>query len=240
MLRLVTNGGLANTWLTRRPPTASIPPFDDRCLSLVETRPLPPLFDRTRAVIDDDADHRRTVVVVAQVCAGDVEAMSYLYARYSGSVFSYVCTIVRDNDDAADVTQDVFLKLMKVLPQYDARRARFTAWLLRIARNAAIDRLRESRSTVTVDGAAEVGRDDPMTGNDRDALRDALADLTDAQRKVLFLCEHVGLPAGEVGRRLGKGEGAVHTMNHRARLAARRRLLEMDVMPTTTRTQQAA
>lgn len=204
------------------------------------TRALPPLFEHAPSIVEDDADHKRTAAVVERICAGDVDAMSYLYARYSNSVFSYVRSIVRDHDDAADVTQDVFLKLMTVLPQYDAQRARFAAWLLRVARNAAIDSLRESRSSVAVADAVTVGREDPMSGNDRDVLRRAFADLTEAQRKVLFLCEHVGLPAVEVGRRLGKREAAVHTMHHRARVAARRRLLEMDVMPATTRSRELA
>lgn len=205
------------------------------------SRALPPLFEHARSIVEDEADHKRTNAVVEQICAGNVDAMGYLYARYSNSVFSYVRSIVRDHDDAADVTQDVFLKLMTVLPQYDAQRARFAAWLLRVARNAAIDSLRESRASVTVaDAAAGLGREDATSGNDRDVLRQAFADLTDAQRKVLFLCEHVGLPAVEVGRRLGKREAAVHTMHHRARVAARRRLLEMDVMPATTRSRELA
>ena len=216
--------------------TASAGKVDGRGGS--RTRAVPRLFVRTRAIRDDDADHRRTAAAVEQSCAGDAAGMSYLYSRYSGCVYSYVLSIVRDDDDAADVTQDVFLKLMTVLPQYDARRARFTAWLFRIARNAAIDKLRESRRLVPVEPAADVAREDPTSGNAREALRHALADLTDAQRNVLFLCEHVGLSAGEVARRLGKQAGAINTMHHRARIAARRRLREMDAMPATTRSRE--
>ena len=196
---------------------------------------LPPLFEHTRSIVEDDEERRRTAVAVQQVLDGDPEGFTYLYSRYSGPVYSYVCSIVRDRDDAADVTQQVFLKLMTAFPQYDVKRARFAAWILRVARNAAIDWLRESRAVVDSAEAIEIAQEDAPTRSDREVLRHALADLTDNQRKVLFLCEHVGLPAGEVGQRLGKREAAIHTMHHRARIAARRKLLEMDVRPATGR-----
>ena len=196
---------------------------------------IPPLFEHTRSIVDNATEQRRTAVAIQKVLDGDADGLSYLYARYSGAIYSYVCSIVRDRDDAADVTQQVFLKLITALPQYDARRARFAAWILRVARNAAIDSLRQSRCAVSAPAAFEIGQEDAATRHHREVLRQALAELTDGQRKVLFLREHVGLPAGEVARRLGKREAAVHTMHHRARVAARRRLLEMDVMPATGR-----
>jgi RNA polymerase sigma-70 factor (ECF subfamily) len=196
---------------------------------------IPPLFEHTRSIVDDAAERRRTAVAIRQLCDGDADGLSYLYLRYSGPVYSYVSSIVRNRDDAADVTQQVFLKLMTAFPQYDVRRARFAAWILRVARNAAIDWLRESRGSVSAPEAIEIAHEDATTRTDREVLRDALAALTENQRKVLFLREHVGLPACEVAQRLGKREAAVHTMHHRARVAARRRLLEMDVMPATGR-----
>jgi RNA polymerase sigma-70 factor, ECF subfamily len=199
---------------------------------------IPPLFEHTRSIVEDAAERRRTAVAVGKVLDGDPDGLTYLYSRYSGPVYSYVCSIVRDRDDAADVTQQVFLKLMTALPQYDVQRARFAAWILRVARNAAIDWLRGSRNAVSVSETIEIAHEDPSTRNDREVLRDALAELTDGQRKVLFLREHVGLPANEVALRLGKREAAVHTMHHRARVAARRRLLEMDVMPATGRSME--
>jgi RNA polymerase sigma-70 factor (ECF subfamily) len=201
---------------------------------------IPPLFQHTRSIVDDAAERRRTAIAIRQVFDGDPAGLSYLYSRYSGPVYSYVCSIVRDRDDAADVTQQVFLKLMTAFPQYDVRRARFAAWILRVARNAAIDWLRESSAAVSAPEGIEIAQEDATTRSDREVLRHALADLTDGQRKVLFLREHVGLPAGEVARRLGKREAAVHTMHHRARVAARRRLLEMDVMPATGRSPRLA
>jgi RNA polymerase sigma-70 factor (ECF subfamily) len=196
---------------------------------------VPPLFKHTRSIVEDAAERRRTAVAIRQLFDGDADGLSYLYSRYSGPVYSYVCSIVRDRDDAADVTQQVFLKLMTAYPQYDVRRARFAAWILRVARNAAIDWLRESRGAASALEAIEIAHEDATTRTDREVLRQALAALTENQRKVLFLREHVGLPACEVAQRLGKREAAVHTMHHRARVAARRSLLEMDVMPATGR-----
>jgi RNA polymerase sigma-70 factor (ECF subfamily) len=199
---------------------------------------VPPLFEHTRSIVEDAGERRRTAVAIRQLFDGDADGLSYLYSRYSGPVYSYVCSIVRDRDDAADVTQQVFLKLMTSYPQYDVRRARFAAWILRVARNAAIDFLRESRGAVSALDGIEIAHEDATTRTDREVLRQALAALTENQRKVLFLREHVGLPACEVAQRLGKREAAVHTMHHRARVAARRRLLEMDVMPATGRSRE--
>jgi RNA polymerase sigma-70 factor (ECF subfamily) len=199
---------------------------------------IPPLFEHTRSIVEDAGERRRTAVAIRQLFDGDADGLSYLYSRYSGPVYSYVCSIVRDRDDAADVTQQVFLKLMTAYPHYDVRRARFAAWILRVARNAAIDFLRESRGAVSALDGIEIAHEDATTRTDREVLRHALAALTENQRKVLFLREHVGLPACEVAQRLGKREAAVHTMHHRARVAARRRLLEMDVMPATGRSRE--
>ena len=200
---------------------------------------LPPLFQRTRSIGDDEAERRRTAAAVRAALQGDGEGLSYLYSRYSGGIYSYVYSIVRDSEDAADVTQQVFLKLMTALPRYNSERAGFAAWILRVARNAAIDSLRESR-TVSSSEADDLVHEEPATAANRDSLRDALAGLTDGQRKVLFLREHVGLSAQEVGQRLGKNEAAVHTLHHRARVAARKHLLEMDVAPATLRSRETA
>lgn len=199
---------------------------------------IPPLFAHTASIADDEEEQRRTAAAVRRAAVGDPEGMSYLYERYSGPVYSYVCSIVRNRDDAADVTQQVFLKLITALPRYDARRARFAAWILRVARNAAIDSLRASRNSVASE-AEEGGSEEPKDNSDRELLRHVLADLTDAQRKVLFLREHVGLSASEVGEQLGKKEAAIHTLHHRARLAARRRLVQLDATPATRRVPEA-
>src|SRR3712207_9030032 len=61
----------------------------------------------------------------------------------------YVTSIVRDEHEAEDITQHVFTKLLTVLPRYEQREVPFSAWILRVARNVAVDHLRTRRPTPT-------------------------------------------------------------------------------------------
>ncbi len=77
--------------------------------------------------------------------AGDHDALAFLYARYADNVHGYVRGIVHDHHEAEDVTQQVFAKLMQAIGRYEPREAPFLAWLMRLARNAALDHLRRQR-----------------------------------------------------------------------------------------------
>jgi RNA polymerase sigma-70 factor (ECF subfamily) len=74
--------------------------------------------------------------------AGDRDALGFLYARYADDVYDHVRSIVQDPHDAEDVTQQVFAELIHSIDKYDAREVPFLAWLLRVARNLAVDQLR--------------------------------------------------------------------------------------------------
>ena len=92
-------------------------------------------------------------MAVARAKEGDHEALRFLYVTYSHNIYGYVRSIVRDDHEAEDVTQHVFAKLMTTIVKYDDRGVPFFAWLLRLARNVAIDHLRANRLTPTEDGA---------------------------------------------------------------------------------------
>ena len=83
-------------------------------------------------------------VVAAQ--AGDMEAIRFLYLRYKDNVYGYVLSIVREQHEAEDCTQQVFMKLISAIHKYEPRTVPFTAWILRVARNIAIDHLRQRRA----------------------------------------------------------------------------------------------
>src|SRR6201997_1588537 len=91
----------------------------------------------------------KTSLAVARAKEGDQDAIRFLYITYSHNIYGYVRSIMRDDHEAEDVTQHVFAKLMTSLGKYDDRGVPFFAWLLRLARNVAIDHLRSNRLTPT-------------------------------------------------------------------------------------------
>lgn len=95
--------------------------------------------------------------------AGDREALGFLYARYADNVHGYVRSIVHDPHDAEDVTQQVFAELIHMIGRYEEREVPFFAWILRVARNLAVDQLR-CRRMIPVEEASEA-----LLYRDRDA-----------------------------------------------------------------------
>jgi RNA polymerase sigma-70 factor (ECF subfamily) len=164
---------------------------------------------------------------------GERDAIRFLYVRYADNVYGYVRSIVRGDHEAEDVTQEVFLKLMGAIRKYERRSVPFSAWLLRVARNVALDHLRRSRTTPCeeVRGADE-SSDAAASERSRD-LREAFASLPDEQRTVLMLRHVVGLTPGEIADRLGRTEASVHGLHHRGRRVLRAQLVDAELAPAT-------
>ena len=141
-------------------------------------------------------------------------------------MYGYVCSIVRDEHEAEDITQHIFAKLVTALGRYEPRVAPFSAWILRVAHNAAIDHTRTRRPVPYGDvhsNGVEIEVD--VTGRERFAdLRLALDALPSEQRDVIVLRFLIGLSPREIATRLGRSEDAVHGLQHRGR---RRLRLEM-------------
>jgi len=95
-----------------------------------------------KTTLDDRGDRAIVQAAINRAKQGDDEALRFLYVRYADNVYGYVTSIVRDEHEAEDITQHVFTKLMLVLPKYEPRKVPFSAWLLRLAHNAALDHLR--------------------------------------------------------------------------------------------------
>ena len=177
----------------------------------------------------------RTRLAVARAKEGDQEAMRFLYISYSNNVYGYIRSIVRDDHEAEDLTQHVFAKLMTTLVKYDDRGVPFFAWLIRLARNVAIDYLRANRVTPTEDAI----NPSPTTGTNVDrieAVKAALAALPEDQREVVVLRHVVGLTPAEIADRMGRTESAIHGLHHRGRRAFQRKLTQLDSTPSTRRT----
>jgi len=191
-------------------------------------------FRRVGRLAEDEAGNRAVAQAVTRAKQGDREALRYLYVHYADHVYGYVASIVRDDYEAEDVTQHVFAKLMTVLPKYEPREVPFSAWILRVARNVAVDHMRQRRAI-----PCEEVRDLETHANDDESsrhrslgLRDALATLPEDQRQVVVMRHLIGLTPGEIAGCLGRSEPSIHGLHHRGRGALRTALAEMDCSPT--------
>src|SRR3954449_8254287 len=190
-------------------------------------------FRRRSTVVDSEEQRRLVARGVARAKTGDSEAVGFLYIRYADNVYGYVRSIVGDDHEAEDVTQHVFAKLLTVIVKYEERSAPFSAWILRVARNVAVDHMRRSRAKPCeeVHGLDEI---DESSGSDRlQSLSDALLGLPEEQRSVLMLRHLVGLTPGEIAEELGRSEASIHGLHHRGRRALKRELTEVGLAPAS-------
>jgi RNA polymerase sigma-70 factor (ECF subfamily) len=168
---------------------------------------------------------------VTRAKAGDSEGLHYLYVRYADDVQRYVTGFIRDHHEAEDITQNVFAKLMTAIKKYEEREVPFDAWVMRVARNAALDHLRAKRAVPTAEvRLTDTGRAETALDRSR-ALRQALEDLPEDQREVLVLRHIAGLSPVEIASTLDKSESSVHGLHHRGRRSLRANLVELDAAP---------
>jgi RNA polymerase sigma-70 factor (ECF subfamily) len=162
---------------------------------------------------------------------GDEDAMRFLYLRYADNVYGYVCSIVRDEHEAEDVTQQIFAKLMTALRRYEPRSVPFSAWILRIAHNAAIDSMR-ARRAVPCEEVRSPELEDASVARERATdLQEAIAKLPEEQREVIVMRFVLGLAPKEIAERIGRSEDAVHGLQHRGRITLRRELTALQSAP---------
>jgi RNA polymerase sigma-70 factor (ECF subfamily) len=150
--------------------------------------------------------------------ADDIES---LVATHRQGVHRYLCRIVGSADTAHDLTQEVFLRASRAgVPGANDIGQR--AWVFRIARNLALNHLRDSRRRPEL--VALVERGTAATQELAMAVREALAALPDVDRDVFLLRESVGLSYDEIAEACGLTANAVGLRLHRARLALREAL----------------
>ena len=175
---------------------------------------------------------------------GDRAAFDALVQSYQELAFRAAYLIVRDEDDAADVAQDAFVRAYRSLNAFDTRR-RFRPWLLRIVTNVALN---SARSSGRRDAATERLARDAGTGNDQrpDAAAEAaeqservwaaIANLPDDDQRLIYLRYFLGTSEAEAAELIGRPVGTVKSRLHRA-LKRLRRVIEdgyPDLLPYAT------
>ena len=162
--------------------------------------------------------------LVAGLSAGDSEVALVFVRRFQSRVYGLALAIVRDPQEAEEVAQDTFVRAWRYAASYDPRRGPVTAWLLTIARNAALDCVRAKgrrREQLTFEPLEMIGEpvgDDGVTSPHEDfsTVADALRSLPTEQRDALMAASYYGLTAREVSEAWGVPLGTIKT---RLRLA---------------------
>lgn len=185
-----------------------------------------------RAGEDGDRDLESRAISAAK--AGDWDALSYLYSRYADDVRRFVQSIVRDRHAAEDITHDVFAKLIRAIQKYEEREVPFAAWIMRVARNAALDHVRSRRQIPVEEVWISEDGEEQTSFEYTHALKAALAELPESQREVLVLRHIGGLSPAEIAERLGKTEASIQGLHHRGRAALKISLLQLGVAPVTS------
>jgi RNA polymerase sigma-70 factor (ECF subfamily) len=183
---------------------------------------------------------RRVSQAVRRAQAGDREALGFLYACYADNVHGYVRSIVHDAHEAEDVTQQVFAKLIHVIGKYEERDVPFFAWVLRVARNLAVDHLRRQRLVPVEEvRTSDAGSGDPAAGRPMTMLCDVLSELPKDQCEVLVLRHFAGFSPTEIARRTGRSEGSIHGLHHRGRRTLQVELTNRGAAPATIGSRRA-
>jgi RNA polymerase sigma-70 factor, ECF subfamily len=170
-----------------------------------------------------------TSALITRIAAGDRDAFSRFYDLLAPTAFGLIRRVLRDPEAAAEVLQEVFWQVWREAPQYDPTRGSPEAWLVMRAKTRAIDRLRSIRRrdrtfVAPVDEsvaqrAGEPAENPAVVAEDRGLVQTALAQLPEAQRRVIELAFFDGLTQSEIATRLGEPLGTVKT---RARLGLER------------------
>ena len=167
-------------------------------------------------------------VLVERLLSGDEEAVRTLYARFARPVYSLGFRLLGSVEAAEELTQDVFLAAWRKAARFDAARGRLSTWLMAIAHNLAVDRLRRDTGSgrptlVLVEEVPErqVESDvDPIL--ERDSARRAMESLSDAERRLVVRAYFRGLTAREIAEADGIPLGTVKTRLRTALIKLRR------------------
>lgn len=164
------------------------------------------------------------VTLLPAVAKGNVSAFEEFYDRYAPTIYGLLLRILSNVDDAQEVLQETFVKAWSSAKMFDAVRGSEVAWLISIARSRGIDRLRsrkiryeredEAGREISIHSSfveTTTGADQAIQSEESRAVRSALEELPEAQRKALELAYFEGLSQSEIAEKLGEPLGTIKT-----------------------------
>jgi RNA polymerase sigma-70 factor (ECF subfamily) len=182
--------------------------------------------------VPDDATTAAEVRrLVERAQKGDRKALEELYLIHFDRIYSYLQMTVGNRHDAEDLTNQTFVKMLERIGSFEWRKVPISAWLFRIAHNLAMDHFRahrrwqpEEEPPEPADSVELSAEDEAMQSIGRQSMLEMIEGLSTDQRQVLTLKFVFNFPNGDVATILGKTEGAVKSLQHRALASLQREL----------------
>jgi RNA polymerase sigma-70 factor (ECF subfamily) len=156
------------------------------------------------------------------------ERIAALYETHQAGLRRYLRRFVGSDHDAEDLVHVVFLRVIRALPNYRHRGYGVEAWIYRIARNAAIDHLRERSREVLADELPERSVDRGPSWDAGIDLRTSLDDLSTAERRLVVMRLLMGMSSKDVARVEQRTPSSVDCAHHRVTAKLRRQLRQWE------------
>ena len=177
-------------------------------------------------------DQNATIrVLVERAQKGDRAALEELYLIHFDRIYSYLHMSVGNRHDAEDLTTQTFLKMLESIGKFRWRTAPFSAWLFRIAHNLAMDHFRANRRWQPEEdvpepdpGEESAAEEEALESIGRKSMLDLIENLSREQQQVLTLKFVFNFSNGEAATILGKTEGAIKSLQHRALVSLQKQI----------------
>ena len=146
------------------------------------------------------------------------EAFSYLYDQYSNALYGIILQIAGNDENAADVLQETFIKIWQNFDKYDPQRGKLYTWMLNIARNAAIDFRRSKNQSMQAkirdieNSVDEISKENyTLNPTDNIGVKELMQKLKPDHRLLIDLAFFKGFTHDEISKHLGIPLGTVKT-----------------------------
>jgi RNA polymerase sigma-70 factor (ECF subfamily) len=178
-----------------------------------------------------ESETKRVRALVDRAKKGDRDALEELYLIHFDRIYSYLHVSVGNRHDAEDLTTQTFLKMLESIGKFRWQSAPFSAWLFRIAHNLAMDHFRAARRWQPEEEVPEPEPDESTSAEagaldaiGRKSMLELIEELSPEQQQVLTLKFVFNFPNADVATILGKTEGAIKSLQHRALVSLQKQL----------------
>ncbi len=167
--------------------------------------------------------------IIQEVLDGNQDRYAELVERYFKGLIIHCERIVGDRDDAEDIAQEAFIKAYERLNSFDAKRARFSTWLYKIATNKALDHLRKNKRKFNVEDVERLAESTMplyMEEEEREAVRKAVLELVPPEyRQIVEAYYWQGKSYQQIAKEMDKPVNTIGTWMHRAKLQLKEKLV---------------